>query len=295
MLMCGSKNLQVQRHSALVLGNVAQDEEQREHIGLRGGVEGERAKRASHLEDSSDEVARNGWLHPSTSKLTHPIRLACSSRSSSIKNAPRFILLGAALFLLCEYDDEAVQANSLWALSNLGWHPLNQERIGRYMEAVMKLCESKYLPVQTNAVCCLANALYFHDRNRARVGAIDGAVEMLTRMLNGDEFSEPIIENALRAIVSLTYVDEIGVPLAKEGQLIPVLVKLCYSTAHLIQKYSAMALLNLSVHDVLKLRILNDGGVEALAGMQGSESAEVSERSERALRKKRNIYEPLRN
>jgi len=218
VLMCGSKNLQVQRHSALVIGNIAQDEEQREKIGLRGGVE--------------------------------------------------------ALFLLCEASDEAVQANSLWALSNLGWHPLNQERIGRYLEQVLTLCESKYLPVQTNAVCCLANALYFHDKNRERLREVDGGLEMIVKMCTED-FCEPIIENALRAVVSLTYVDNISVPLGKDGGLLPILVKRCLSTAPLIQKYAAMALLNLSVHDVLKIMILNEGGVEALAGMQGSESEDA--------------------
>jgi len=90
-----------------------------------------------------------------------------------------------------------------------------------------------------------------------------------------EENSEPIIENALRAVVSLTYVDVIGVPLAKGGDLINILVERCKSTAPLIQKYAAMALLNLSVHDVLKIEILNCGGVEALAGMQGSESADA--------------------
>ena len=112
VLMCGSHNLQVQRHSALVLGNVSQDEDQREIIGMRGGVE--------------------------------------------------------ALMLLLEKKDEAVQANSLWALGNLAWHPLNQERVGRYLGDIIRMCKSDFLPVVVNAISCLANALYFHDKNRER-------------------------------------------------------------------------------------------------------------------------------
>ena len=52
-----------------------------------------RSERASLLEDSSILAMKCAkWLltATSTTKLTHPIRLACSFRSSFIKNAPRF-------------------------------------------------------------------------------------------------------------------------------------------------------------------------------------------------------------
>ncbi|GMI08806.1 hypothetical protein TrVE_jg6426 [Triparma verrucosa] len=217
VLMCGSHNLQVQRHSALVLGNISQDEDQREVIGVRGGVE--------------------------------------------------------ALMRLCEISDEAVQANSLWALSNLAWHPLNQERIGRYLGEILELCKSDFLPVMVNALCCLANSLYFHDKNRERLGEIEGGVKLVVDMC-GEEYGEEVWENALRAVVSLTYVDEVGAKLGKEG-LIRVLVKRCESKVGIIQKFAGMALLNLSIHDALKIRILQEGGVEALAGMQDSENKEA--------------------
>ncbi|GMI11415.1 hypothetical protein TrLO_g5165 [Triparma laevis f. longispina] len=219
VLMCGSHNLQVQRHSALVLGNISQDEDQREVIGVRGGVE--------------------------------------------------------ALMRLCEISDEAVQANSLWALSNLAWHPLNQERIGRYLGEIVKLCRSSYLPVMVNALCCLANSLYFHDKNRERLGEVEGGVAMVVEFC-GEDYGEEVWENALRAVVSLTYVDEVGARLGKEG-LIRVLVKRCCSKVGIIQKFAGMALLNLSIHDVLKIRILQEGGVEALAGMQDSENKEAKQ------------------
>ena len=219
VLMCGSQNIQVQRHSALVLGNISQDEDQREVIGLRGGVE--------------------------------------------------------ALMLLCEKEDEAVRANAVWALGNMAWHPLNQERIGRYMEEIVALCKSDFLPVRVNAICCLANILYFHDRNRERLAEVEDGVEMVIEMC-GDEYMEDTWENALRAMVSLTYVDDVGHKLGKEG-IIKVLVKRCKCSAGIVQKYAAMALLNLSVHDSLKIRILEEGGVEALAGMQNSESKEARE------------------
>ena len=219
ILMCGSHNLQVQRHAALVLGNISQDEDQREMIGIRGGVE--------------------------------------------------------ALMLLCEKEDQAVRANSLWALGNLAWHPLNQERIGRFLKDVVSLCNSDFLPVRVNAICCLANALYFHDKNRERLAEIEGAVALVISMC-GEGFGEDIWENALRAVVSLTYEDAVGYKLGKEG-LIRTLVKRCYCSAGIVQKYAAMGLLNLSIHDALKIRILEEGGVEALAGMQDSESKEARE------------------
>ena len=104
---------------------------------------------------------------------------------------------------------------------------------------------------------------------------MEGAIELIVEMC-GEGYGEEVWESALRAVVSLTYIDEVGAKLGKKG-LIRVLVKRCQCEAGIVQKFAAMALLNLSVHDVLKIRILQEGGVEALAGMQDSENKDARE------------------
>ena len=56
-----------------------------------------------------------------------------------------------ALFLaLSSTDDYTVRKNCLWALSNLAWNSTNQERIGRFFEELLDLCE---FPDVSGALC----------------------------------------------------------------------------------------------------------------------------------------------
>ena len=234
VLLCGSGNLQVRRHAALVLGNVSQSDEHRAAIGLRGGVE--------------------------------------------------------ALFLLCEADDEMTLANALWALGNLAWHPHNQDRIGRFFKQLSALCRSKWLPVRTNAAVCLANALFYHDKNRGRLEAVGGAVAGIVDLCRGTadpllDVTEvvplPLQEASLRALVSLSYTDRLCLALGTPAELggfgaIPVLLANAQrGDQAAVQRFSLMALLNLCTHDENKRRILDGGGVETLVFTAGSDDAEV--------------------
>jgi hypothetical protein len=258
VLLCGSGNLQVRRHAALVLGNVAQSDEHRALIGLRGGIE--------------------------------------------------------ALFLLCEKDDQVTRANALWALGNLAWQPTNQDRIGRYFSQLARLCESVWLPVQTNAVVCLANSLFYNDKNRARLESLPGGVEGILKLCSGtrsnsavsltsssstalalrpeagdpaedvNKFDDseavplPVQEAALRALVSLSYTDRMSIALGIDMDAMPMLLSNCrWGGRAQVQRYSLMCLMNLVAHDDNKRRLLSCGGVEALVYSAGSDDAEVRE------------------
>ena len=88
-----------------------------------------------------------------------------------------------ALFLLAESPDQDIQRNAMWALSNLAWAPDNQERIGCFLGQLVRLCRSKWVPVQANALVALANSLFFHDGNRRRLGHMPGALQRLMALV----------------------------------------------------------------------------------------------------------------
>jgi hypothetical protein len=224
VLMCGSGNLQVRRHAALVLGNVSQSDEHRAAIGLRGGVE--------------------------------------------------------ALVYLCEKEDDVTRANALWALGNLAWHPMNQDRVGRFFSQLVALCESVWLPVRTNAMVCLANALFYNDKNRRRVENLKGGVATIVRQCaTARDVPQPVQEAALRALVSLSYTDRMVLVLGREEphNVFPMLITNCASGIVNVQKYSLMCIMNLVLHDENKRRILDKKGVEIIVYTSGSDDGEVRE------------------
>ncbi|CAM9262946.1 unnamed protein product, partial [Ectocarpus fasciculatus] len=226
VLMCGSHNLQVQRHAALVIGNVCQTDVHRATAGEEGAVE--------------------------------------------------------ALFALCDTHDDVVRANALWALGNLAWDPHNQERIGRYISQLLALASSSWLPIRTNALICLGNSLFFHEPNRRRLEAIEEALLTLLGYCDHDH-PAPVQEAALRCLVSLTYVDRIVAPLVEAGCVALFVSSLAPSVPTAVRHPAALALLNVSVHDLYKSRVAEAGGVEAAVALLGSDNPEERELAAKIL------------
>jgi hypothetical protein len=194
-----------------------------------------------------------------------------------------------AIMLLVEIPDENTQRNGLWALSNLAWAPDNQERIGCFIRQLMSLCASRWLSVQENALAALANALFFHENNRKRVGHMPGALQQLIDLCNPHAdrkglgpISRKVQEHACRALGACVHNDENAL-LVGEAQGVEALVALCHENDVQVQRYAALALVNLAVHDINKRRILNAGGVEALVKLHGSPLQEVRDTSGQAL------------
>lgn len=129
-----------------------------------------------------------------------------------------------ALFLTLEDIDTIVQANVLWSLCNLMWHPPNQERAGRFISEVLKSIQSPWDPVRTQAITLLANMLYYNNDNRIRFLESEGAFEMIINFVN-DRTESSLVEGSLRALLSLSYIDNIALWLGTTGRMIPVFIK----------------------------------------------------------------------
>ena len=214
VLLCTSKNLSVQRSAALVLGNIAQNDQNRIEVGSKGGID--------------------------------------------------------ALFILAATEDHVIQANAAWALGNLAWSASNQERIGFHMPRLLQLLTSRHDDIRANAMVCVANALFYNESNRRRVAFdnLDG-LDLLIELLM--DKSSTVQQHAARALGSAAHNDNIAKVGAEKGA-IGNLVKLCYSPDPQCQRYSAFAMGNFALYDPNKKLILEQGGVEALTALMGSES-----------------------
>ena len=214
-------------------------------------------------------------------QVRRPAALVLGNVSQSDEHRAAIGLRGGveALFYLCEKEDDVTRANALWALGNLAWHPMNQDRVGRYFSQLMALCESTWLPVRTNAMVCLANALFYNDKNRGRLETLEnGAASIVRHCATGPDVPQPVQEAALRALVSLAYTDRMVLVLGREPHdVFPMLIANCASGLVNVQKYSLMVIMNLVVHDENKRRVLDNKGVEVIVYTSGSVDAEVRE------------------
>ncbi|KAJ1435312.1 armadillo-type protein [Ochromonadaceae sp. CCMP2298] len=172
-----------------------------------------------------------------------------------------------ALFLVLEDVDTSTQANTLWALSNLMWHPPNQERAGRFMTDLLAFASSERLPCKTQAVTLIANTLYYNGANRVRFLESEGAFELFLHMAD----SRPdvlVVEGALRALLSLSYVDAIAMWLG-ENRYIPMFIEYLadplYSRDSM--RYSLEILCNLCLHHSNRRIIYENHGIDAIVAL----------------------------
>ena len=173
-----------------------------------------------------------------------------------------------ALFLVLEDTDTTIQANTLWSLCNLMWHPPNQERAGRFMADILQFLESPWAPVRTQAITLLANTLYYNNSNRVRFLESEGAMELILSFAS-NRVEAPLVEGALRSLLSLSYVDAIAMWLGATGGYIPMFIDFLavpyYSRDSM--RYSLEILCNLCLHHANRRIIYDNGGVDAIVGL----------------------------
>lgn len=75
--------------------------------------------------------------------------------------------------------------------------------------------------------------------------------------------------------MSLTYVDRIVAPLVEAACISTFVSNLAPSVPAAVRHPAALALLNVSVHDLYKSRVAEAGGVEAAVALLGSDNPEV--------------------
>lgn len=188
-----------------------------------------------------------------------------------------------ALFLVLEDSDNAVQANALWALCNLMWHPPNQEHAGRFMTEILSFLYASFTPVRKNAITLLANVLYYNNANRVRFLESEGAIELLLGFLQGDRTREDktVLEGSLRSLMSLSYVDYAAMWLGVEANAVPLFIS--YITppyvSHDAMRYSLEVLANLCVHHENRRAILDNAGIEAVVNLHADEDAHIRDLS----------------
>lgn len=173
-----------------------------------------------------------------------------------------------ALFLVLEDADTTIQANTLWSLCNLMWHPPNQERAGRFMTEILQHIESPWGPVRIQAITLLANTLYYNNANRVRMLEIDGAMELILSFASNRP-DVPLVEGALRSLLSLSYVDSIAMWLGPTGGYVPMFIEYLqvpyYSRDSM--RYSLEILCNLCLHHSNRRLIYENGGVDAVVSL----------------------------
>ena len=228
VLMCASSNKQLRRHVPLVLGNIAQSENCRYQIGVKGGIE--------------------------------------------------------SLFLVIEDNDNAIQANTMWALCNLMWHPPNQERAGRFITEVVEFLKSPWVPTRTQAITLLANMLYYNNPNRIRLLECEGAMELLLHFVQ-ERADTTMVEGGLRALLSISYIDGIAMWLGPEGGFIPLFISYLLEPyfSRDSMRYSLEILCNLCLHHANRRLIYENHGIDAIVALHIDEDVHIQELSKQII------------
>lgn len=244
-------------------------------------------------------------------KVIDTLVMMCASKNKQVRrhaplvlgnvsqNAPCRVEIGdrggiESLFLALEDNDSTTLANVLWALSNLMWHPPNQERAGRFMLDIVKFMQSEWMAVKVHACMLIANMLYYNDGNRSRFLEIVGGMELLISYIT--EREEPsVVEGSLRAMLSLSYLDYVSTYLGNgfnahgvdtenpanhtdmSKSCIPIFIGFLIPSYYTrdSMKYSLEIICNLCVHHNNRKLILNHGGIEALVSLQNDQDVYI--------------------
>ena len=83
------------------------------------------------------------------------------------------------------------------------------------MPQLLRLCEDLSVEVRENAVTVLANALFFHEGNRRRVGRLGDATRTLVRLCTDGTQSHKIHEGACRALGTAAHNDAVALQAGK--------------------------------------------------------------------------------
>ena len=190
-----------------------------------------------------------------------------------------------SLFLAVEDTDTTVQANALWALCNLMWHPPNQERAGRFITEIVKFISAEWEPIRTHSSTLLANVLFYSTSNRVRFLEIDGSIELLINLVKNRDQNTAVVEGSLRSLLSLSYLDSIALWLGVDAACIPLFISYLlppvYSKEAL--RYSLEILCNLCLHHSNRKTIYENGGVDAIVSLHIDSDHHLSQLSMRII------------
>ncbi|GBG27444.1 Vacuolar protein 8 [Hondaea fermentalgiana] len=187
-----------------------------------------------------------------------------------------------SLFTMCESPETRVRGAALAALANLAWNASNQNRVGRLLPQLIRLCNDAHDHVRAGASGTLANALFYHEGNRRRFGLYTKAARTCVNLLADASQPSKVHENVARALGTAAYNDAVAMQAGLLGA-IPHLLRICGGPRGGAQRTAAFALTNLAVHDVHKTVILRHGGVEIVTGLCASDCVETARHASRIL------------
>eukprot|EP01029_Cantina_marsupialis_P001613 TRINITY_DN1140_c0_g1_i1.p1 TRINITY_DN1140_c0_g1~~TRINITY_DN1140_c0_g1_i1.p1 ORF type:complete len:2198 (+),score=713.04 TRINITY_DN1140_c0_g1_i1:905-6595(+) len=186
-----------------------------------------------------------------------------------------------ALVILLSDNDDYCKEIAAWALSNLAWCSYNQDRLGRYLPDLLKVCEHELVEVARPSLSSMANALFYHDLNRARIFETTGLLERLVRLLTHDD--SKCLEHACRALGAAAYDDNICLKLGEMGTITRFL-KLCKHDSMAVRRFATFAICNLAINDKNKTLMLKEDTIEILVNLQGLMDKSIVEKASEALR-----------
>lgn len=190
-----------------------------------------------------------------------------------------------ALFLVLEDEDLTIKANTLWALCNLMWFPPNQERAGRFLSEIIRYLSDEYLPIKTHSSILLANVLYYNNPNRVRFLESEGAMELVISFIQ-QRVENSIVEASLRAVLALSYLDNIALWLGTDGACIPTFLSLMVPAfiTRDCMRYSLEICTNLCVHHSNRLALIDNGGIEVIVSLQNDPDPHIQDLSHQLIK-----------
>jgi hypothetical protein len=197
-----------------------------------------------------------------------------------------------ALVLILEEKDSSLQANVLWALSNLMWLAPNQARAGRYMEVLFDFVKSPIGHVKSNALLLLANMLYYSDTNCDRILSMEGAFELIIELTrsHSDDLN---LESCLRSLLSLSCIDAASLVLGSQS-CVPLFLEYCGPSAVSITtaRLALDILCNLCIHEANRKSIIESRGLEVMVDLFTHADAIVSARANQVVDRLKDIAPP---
>ncbi len=189
-----------------------------------------------------------------------------------------------ALFLVLEEEDETIKANTLWALCNLMWHPGNQERAGRFMSEIFDSMQSTFMPIKINAAILIANALYYSNSNRVRFLETEDSMDIIMNMII-DKEDKSFVESALRALLSLSYLDNVALWLGEMGEPIEILLNMLNPPflSRETMRYSLEILSNCCVHHTNRAKILEYDGLQNIIALSTDPDVHIQDLSRQVV------------
>lgn len=245
-------NIRVRKFAPLAIGNAAQSERIRQELSSRGVIE--------------------ALFQCIVSSLRDPIEGDIQEQEDLDSKA----------------DDEVIQVNCMWALNNLMWHPANQEKAGKYLDILVKFISSTSENLRIHTLTLLANVLYYSHSNRSLFLKVEGAIELLLDLVSPKEHHKfdlkPIVENSLRSLISLSYVDYVAEWLGNGGFIIYFLsfLQQPYFSRDSM-RYSLSILANLCVHHENRRRILQLNGIEIIVSLHIDEDKMIRDLSQEVI------------